>query len=105
MHAYTVGSILAALFAIFLEFRLDKGKLYRELSFWISLAIIFFFQILVDGYLTKLSSPVVVYSNHHFSGFRFPFSIPIEDFIYGFAMIQLTMTIWNRLQERSSAKA
>lgn len=105
MHAYTVGSITAALLAIYLEFRLDKGRLYRELSFWISLAIIFFFQILVDGYLTKLSSPVVIYSSRHFSGFRFPFSIPIEDFIYGFAMIQLTMTIWNRLRTRSSSKA
>ena len=104
MHAYTVGSILAAIFAILLELRLDKGKLYRELSFWISLAIIFFFQILVDGYLTKLSSPVVIYSRSHFSGFRFPFSIPIEDFIYGFAMIQLTMTIWNRLRDRYEAR-
>ncbi|MDA8277349.1 MAG: lycopene cyclase domain-containing protein [Actinomycetota bacterium] len=100
MHAYTVGSIIAAMFAISLELLLDKGKLYRELSFWISLVIIFFFQILVDGYLTKLSSPVVIYSIHHFSGFRFPLSIPIEDFIYGFAMIQLTMTIWNRLKQR-----
>ncbi|MDA8197224.1 MAG: lycopene cyclase domain-containing protein [Actinomycetota bacterium] len=100
MHAYTVGSIVAALAAISLELILDKGRLYREWSFWISLAIIFFFQILVDGYLTKLSSPVVIYSSHHFSGFRFPFSIPIEDFIYGFAMIQLTLTIWNRLKDR-----
>ena len=30
----------------------------------------------VDGWLTKLSAPIVIYDDSHTSGVRFPFDIP-----------------------------
>ena len=50
-----------------------------------------FFQVLVDGWLTKLSAPIVLYAPEHFLGVRIPFDIPIEDFAFGFAMVTLTL--------------
>ena len=44
------------------------------------MVIVIGFQILVDGWLTKLSAPIVIYDDRHTSGIRFPFDIPIEDF-------------------------
>ena len=39
-------------------------------AFWLSLTIMWAFQVLVDGWLTKLSSPIVIYNEERFSGVR-----------------------------------
>ena len=62
----------------------------------------FFFQCLVDGWLTKLSDPIVLYSPAQFSGIRFPWDIPIEDFGFGFAMVTGTLLAWLRLGRRET---
>ncbi len=54
----------------------------------------------MDGWLTKLSAPVVIYRPSHFSGVRFPLSIPVEDFLYGFALVTLAIVLWERLGPR-----
>jgi len=41
------------------------------------------FQAVVDGWLTKLSAPIVIYNEQHSTGIRFPFDIPVEDFLFG----------------------
>jgi lycopene cyclase domain-containing protein len=55
------------------------------------------FQIVVDGWLTKLSAPIVIYNPAQQSGLRFPWDIPIEDFGFGWAMVTLTILVWTRL--------
>ncbi|GAC1314835.1 MAG: hypothetical protein NVSMB16_11590 [Acidimicrobiales bacterium] len=62
------------------------------------MAITLAFMIPVDGWLTKLSAPIVIYDRRQFSGLRFPFSIPIEDFVYGFALVTLTLLLWVRAE-------
>jgi lycopene cyclase domain-containing protein len=58
--------------------------------------------VLVDGWLTKLSAPIVSYHPEQFSGIRFPWDIPIEDFGFGFSMVTLTLLLWVRLTRRST---
>ncbi len=58
------------------------------------MAIVFFFQVLVDGWLTKLGDPIVLYAPAHFLGVRFPFDIPIEDFGFGFALVTAAILAW-----------
>jgi lycopene cyclase domain-containing protein len=58
------------------------------------MAIVFFFQVLVDGWLTKLVDPIVIYSPTRFLGIRFPFDIPIEDFGFGFALVTGPIIAW-----------
>ena len=60
------------------------------------------FQVLVDGWLTKLSAPIVVYAPEQASGLRFPWDIPIEDFAFGFSLVTLTLLLWER-RERARA--
>ena len=60
------------------------------------MVIVVGFQILVDGWLTKLSAPIVIYDDRHTTGVRFPFDIPIEDFLFGFAMVTAVLLLWEQ---------
>ena len=97
MPPYTLGALAAAITAILFELAVCKSGIFLKRYFWITLLIVFAFQVPVDGWLTKLSSPIVAYNHLDFLGIRFPFSIPIEDFIYGFALVTPTISIWERL--------
>jgi lycopene cyclase domain-containing protein len=93
---YTVAAVVAALAVVVMEVGWLRTGLFRDRAYWIALAIVFFFQALVDGWLTKLSSPIVLYRGSAYLGVRFPFDIPIEDFAYGFALVTLAMLLWER---------
>ena len=62
--------------------------------------IVLGFQIPVDGWLTKLSSPIVSYDDRQLSGVRFPFDIPVEDFLFGFALVTAVLLLWERQRAR-----
>jgi lycopene cyclase domain-containing protein len=97
---YTVPAIVAALAVGVLEFTVLRTGLFRRPAYWLSMLIVIGFQILVDGWLTKLSAPIVVYDNRQISGIRFPLDIPIEDFFFGFALVTAVLLLWERQRER-----
>jgi lycopene cyclase domain-containing protein len=97
---YTWASIVAVVAVVAVELLWLKTGLFGKVTFWISYAVILFFQVLVDGWLTKLSAPIVTYNPDKFSGIRVPFDIPIEDYLFGFALIVLTMLLWERAGRR-----
>jgi lycopene cyclase domain-containing protein len=97
---YTVPAIVAALAVGVLEFMVLRTGLFRRPAYWLSMLIVIGFQILVDGWLTKLSAPIVVYDNRQTSGIRFPLDIPIEDFFFGFALVTAVLLLWERQRER-----
>jgi lycopene cyclase domain-containing protein len=66
----------------------------------LSIAIVFAFQIPVDGWLTKLSAPIVIYNPDEILGLRVPWDIPVEDFGFGFAMVTLAILLWRRWLDR-----
>lgn len=98
MGEYTLLTLAGILIILLIEFLWLRTGLFRQAQYWIALGIVFFFQCLVDGWLTKLSNPIVLYNPDHHLGVRFPWDIPIEDFGFGFAMLTLTMVIWVRLK-------
>ena len=104
---YTLPAVLAVIAVCTLEFGVLRTGLFRRPAYWISMVIVFAFQILVDGWLTKLSSPIVIYDDRHTSGIRFPFDIPIEDFLFGFALVTAVLLLWERqrLRDRKSEDA
>ena len=97
---YTAPAIVAALAVGALELMVLRTGLFRRPAYWLSMLIVIGFQILVDGWLTKLSAPVVVYDNRQTSGIRFPLDIPIEDFFFGFALVTAVLLLWERQRER-----
>ena len=96
MPEYTVSSALGAVAVVALEVLWFRSGLFRTKAYWISMAIVFFFQVIVDGWLTKLSAPIVIYAPDEFSGIRFPWDVPVEDYVFGFALITLVMLLWDR---------
>ena len=97
---YTVPAIVAALAVGALELTVLRTGLFRRPAYWLSMLIVIGFQILVDGWLTKLRAPIVVYDNRQTSGVRFPLDIPIEDFFFGFALVTAALLLWERQRER-----
>jgi len=91
---YTWASIVAVLVVVGIEVLWLRTGIFRRVTFWVSYAIILFFQVLVDGWLTKLSAPIVEYNPAKNSGARFPWDIPVEDYLFGFALIVLTIILW-----------
>src|SRR6476469_4958691 len=89
MGEYTLFTLTAVVGVLALEFLWLRTGILRTAQYWIAMALVFFFQIWVDGWLTKLSDPIVIYYPEQFSGVRFPFDIPIEDYGFGFAMVTL----------------
>ena len=96
---YTAPAVLAVLAVCALELGLRTG-LFRRPAYWLSMLIVVGFQILVDGWLTKLSAPIVVYDDRQITGIRFPFDIPVEDFLFGFALVTAVLLLWERQRER-----
>jgi lycopene cyclase domain-containing protein len=101
---YTVPAVVAVIAVCVLEFAILRTGLFRRPAYWISMAIVLAFQIPVDGWLTKLTAPIVVYDDRHTSGIRFPFDIPVEDFLFGWAMVTAVLLMWERLREREDRK-
>jgi lycopene cyclase domain-containing protein len=101
---YTVPAVLAVLAVCMMEFTVLRTGLFRRAAYWISMAIVVAFQIPVDGWLTKLSAPIVIYDDRHTSGVRFPFDIPVEDFLFGWAMVTAVLLLWERRRLRDRGK-
>ena len=100
---YTVPAVLAVIAVIALELGVLHTGLFRRPVYWISMVIVTGFQIPVDGWLTKLTAPIVVYDERHTSGLRFPFDIPVEDFLFGFAMVTAVLLLWERRRPTADA--
>jgi len=96
---YTVPAVVAVLAVCALELMALRTGLFRRPAYWLSMLIVVGFQILVDGWLTKLSAPIVVYDDRQISGIRFPFDIPVEDFLFGFALVTAVLLLWERQRE------
>ena len=97
---YTMPAIIAVAVVVVLELRVLRTGLFRRTAYWISMVIVFGFQIPVDGWLTKLSAPIVIYDEQHTSGVRMPFDIPVEDFLFGWAMVTAALLLWVRGRDR-----
>jgi lycopene cyclase domain-containing protein len=97
---YTAWAVGGAVAVVLVELLWLRTGLFRSRHYWIAMAIIYFFQIWVDGWLTKLSAPIVIYNPDEFSGIRIPWDIPVEDYVFGFAMITLTMLLWDVIGTR-----
>jgi lycopene cyclase domain-containing protein len=96
---YTAPAVLAVLAVCALELLALRTGLFRRPAYWLSMLIVVGFQILVDGWLTKFSAPIVVYDDRQITGIRFPFDIPIEDFLFGFALVTAVLLLWERQHE------
>jgi lycopene cyclase domain-containing protein len=97
---YTVPAALSVPTVCALELGWLHTGLFRRPAYWLSMLIVLGFQIPVDGWLTKLSAPIVSYDDQHGSGIRVGFDTPVEDFLFGFALLTLVLLLWERQRAR-----
>ena len=100
---YTLPAVLSVFAVCIWEVWFLRTGLFRRAAYWISMVIVVGFQILVDGWLTKLSAPIVLYDDAHTTGVRIPWDIQIEDFLFGFAMVTGVLLLWERQHARRSS--
>ncbi len=97
MGAYTALTLAAVVVVVALELLVIRSGILTNASYWIAIAICAAFQVPVDGWLTKLSSPIVIYNPDVFSGLRVAWDSPVEDWGFGFALMTLALALWVRL--------
>ena len=105
LREYTVVAALAAALTVAVELRWLRTGVFRTVSYWVALAVVFVFQTIVDGWLTRLPRPMQRYQQHEITGWRFPLDIPVENFACGFALVTLTIVLWVRQDQRARTDA
>lgn len=98
--AITAGKEYTALSLSVFSLAVYIGHVHRifDRSFlFYFLLILFGLILLCNGYLT--ARPVVLYDDLYITGWRI-YTIPIEDFFYGYALVFLSVAIYERLRRR-----
>ena len=101
---YTQIAFVAAVAAVALDLLL-RTRLVTRKVFWVSYAIILFFQLLSNGVLTGSGTVhydgAVIFGDSSPEGVRPPFLgqgriayAPVEDLLFGFAMILWSQVFW-----------
>jgi len=93
---YTGIVLIFLALAIFLD-HFFKTDLILQKRFYLYIAFIIFFTLIFNGYLTW--RPVVLYGESYQLGFRI-FTIPIEDFGYGIALLFMCTVLYERFKIR-----
>ncbi|MBV9952191.1 MAG: lycopene cyclase domain-containing protein [Acidimicrobiia bacterium] len=96
MPIYPVLALIAAALVVGLELCVLRTGVFRRPAYWIAMVIVFAFMIPVDGWLTKLSAPIVIYRDADTSGWRPVWDILGEEFVYAFALVTLVIIAWER---------
>ena len=97
MKEYTILAMLSVIIVIFID-RLLKTRLISDKRFWLFWGIMFIIIFIVNGYLTW--RPVVIYGEQYYLGIRL-FTIPVEDFLFGFSLLTSNIIIWEYISKRN----
>lgn len=88
---YTAAAVLGVLATVALDLFVLRVRLLRRAVFWATYPLIVFFQLLSNGILTGRN--IVRYDPDAILGWRIAYA-PIEDLLFGFAMVLLTLDLW-----------
>lgn len=101
MPPYTLMAVTAVLVVLGLERWWWRTGALATARYWWSMGIIAAFMVLVDGWLTRASAPIVEYDDAAICGLRIPWNIPVEDYGFGFALVTATILLWQRRSSRT----
>jgi lycopene cyclase domain-containing protein len=103
--SYTQLAVLGVLVVIVLDLWVVRTRLLRRKVFWTAYAIVVFFQLVTNGLLTGFG--IVRYDGEQIIGSSTPAEgpppflgdgriafAPVEDLLFGFAMVVLTLVLW-----------
>lgn len=94
---YTTAALLGVAGAVLVDLAVLRTRLVTRLVFWATYPIVFVFQLLSNGILTGRG--IVRYDPQDILGLRVAHA-PVEDLLFGFAMVLLTLSLWVWLGRR-----
>ena len=94
---YTVAALLGVAGALVVDLAVLRTRLVTRAVFWATYPIIITFQLLSNGILT--GRHIVIYDPAAIIGWRIAYA-PVEDLLFGFAMVLLTLSVWVWLGRR-----
>lgn len=89
--SYTVAALLGVFAAVAVDLAVLRTRLLASGVFWATYPIIVFFQLVSNGLLT--GRHVVLYDPAAIIGWRLVYA-PVEDLVFGFALVLLTLSLW-----------
>jgi lycopene cyclase domain-containing protein len=89
--SYTALALTAVVAAVVLDVAVLRTRVVTRRVFWVSYAIVVFFQLLTNGWLT--GRDIVTYADSQILGLRVAFA-PVEDLLFGFSMVVQTIAWW-----------
>lgn len=89
--SYTALAVLGVALAVVLDLFVLRTRLLTRRAFWVSYAIIVFFQLITNGILT--GRDIVTYDPHAILGLRIVYA-PVEDLLFGFSLVVQTLAWW-----------
>ncbi|MFI1988082.1 lycopene cyclase domain-containing protein [Actinoplanes sp. NPDC020271] len=95
--SYTTAALLGVLASLVLDLLIVRTKLVRRVVFWATYPIIFGFQLISNGILTGRN--IVMYDPDAIIGWRLVHA-PVEDLLFGFALVLSTLSLWVTLGRR-----
>ena len=97
--SYSQLAVTAVLAVLVLDLAVYRTRMVTRPVFWVAYAIIVTFQLLMNGVLTGLG--VVTYDPATIWGPRIAYA-PVEDLLFGFAMVTLTLASWAAVNRRAN---
>ena len=94
---YSDIALYAVLLAVLTDLLILRRNMLTRGIFWLTYFLILPFQLLTNWWLT--SRNIVMYSPEQIIGLRLA-AAPIEDLLFGFALILTTLTLWDFFQKK-----
>ena len=96
---YTLLAVIAVVAAILVDLLITRSRVLATGRFYFAWAILVFFQLLTNGWLTGRN--IVMYDEAQIVGLRLAYA-PVEDLLFGFALIVITISAWVMLSRRKA---
>jgi lycopene cyclase domain-containing protein len=96
---YSALAVLAVVGVLVVDLTVYRTRMVTRKVFWAAYAIVIVFQLLMNGVLTGLD--VVTYDPDTIWGPRIAYA-PVEDLLFGFAMVTLTLASWAAVNRRAN---
>jgi lycopene cyclase domain-containing protein len=97
--SYSALAVVAVAAVLVVDLAVLRTRMVTRAAFWTTYAIVVVFQLLMNGVLTGLD--VVVYDPGAIWGPRIAYA-PVEDLLFGFAMVTLTLASWAAVNRRAN---
>jgi lycopene cyclase domain-containing protein len=93
---YTILASVSVILVIITDLVLGT-RLILNKKFWVFWGVMFILMFIINGYLTW--RPIVIYGDKFYLHVRL-FTIPVEDFLFGFSLITSNIIIWEYFTAR-----